>query len=131
MTTDRFRIALALGLILLVAPASATDASLSIDVHRLALMMSQSRYYIGALTEPEVEARIPPPAFPSDFDTLAWAVGQYNFVEDRACRTGNLAPNLCLGAYAPPWLPMTDRRPDAARLRGMTSEAEARLRPLW
>ncbi|HUO89078.1 MAG TPA: hypothetical protein VMU08_07880 [Rhizomicrobium sp.] len=121
---------LLLALLAAAASAQATDPALSIDVHRLAVMMSQSRAHLATMTALP-DAVVEPPEEASDVDTLVWAIGQYNAIAGRACRTGNLPARLCIGPYAPPWLSAAHGDVGDDRLRGMADEASARLQPLW
>ena len=135
--TDRLRIALLLtAALVFAAPALGEDAdrtALQIAVGRLEVMMSESHDILPRVAVPQ-----PPPlpgtSAPSKdeiFDTLEFAVLNYNVLSFQACHTAAVGPELCQGPYLPRWLSGKAGDFTDAQLDKMVEEATGRLTPFW
>lgn len=119
----------------LSAPADDT-LDIQIGAGRLAVMMTQAEgAYVTEVTQhhltpPDIDNDDPRSARAAIYDSLLFAVHEYNLISHQACRVHAVGSELCLGPYLPPWLGQP-RDYSNAQLRSMTDEATGRLMPFW
>ncbi|HEY2068820.1 MAG TPA: hypothetical protein VGG48_04640 [Rhizomicrobium sp.] len=116
-----------LALLFLAAPALAqSDVELTIETHRMSLMMEQADAALHILSP---AWPISQPADDGDGDAYAqllYATNRFNRTIAQACRAKLADPKFCAAPYDPPWL-----KTKPADLHAAVEDASTHITPFW